>query len=101
MHAVACWVVFASVMPPPCSPAVPAHTHTNALTTHCAVRAIEDCIGISNSSGRAPIIPAHCQDRAALLEACIESQQELAKAKTGRCGGAQPIPKPKAAAPAS
>jgi hypothetical protein len=59
-----------------------------------AVRSIEDCIGISNSAGRAPVIPAKCADRAALLEACLESQQELAKAKTGRCGGAQPIPKP-------
>jgi hypothetical protein len=59
------------------------------------VRSIEDCIGISNSSGRAPVIPARCADRAALLEACLESQQEIAEAKTGQCGGAQPIPKHK------
>jgi hypothetical protein len=64
---------------------------------HAAVRAIEDCIGISNSSGRAPIIPAKCADRAALLEACLEAQQEVAESKTGTCGGAQPIPKPAAA----
>lgn len=61
------------------------------------VRAIEDCIGISNSSGRAPIIPAKCADRAALLEACLEAQQQVAESKTGTCGGAQPIPKPPAA----
>jgi hypothetical protein len=65
---------------------------------HCAVRAIEDCIGISNSAGRAPFIPAHCADRAALLEACVEAQQSVAQEKTGRCKGAQPIPKPAPAA---
>lgn len=64
------------------------------------VRSIEDCIGISNSAGRAPVIPERCADRAALLEACLESQQELAERKTGQCGGAQPIPKTPQPAPA-
>lgn len=64
------------------------------------VRSIEDCIGISNSAGRAPVIPARCADRAALLEACLESQQEVAERKTGQCGGAQPIPKAPKPAPA-
>jgi hypothetical protein len=58
-----------------------------------AVRAIEDCIGISSSIGKAPIIPKHCADRAALLEACIESHQAIADEKTNRCSGPQPIPK--------
>jgi hypothetical protein len=39
------------------------------------------------------VIPKHCADRAALLEACIEAQQALASERTGRCSGAQPIPK--------
>ena len=56
------------------------------------MRAIEDCIGISSVAGRAPAIPKRCQDRAALLEACIESKQALAEARTGRCSGPQPIP---------
>jgi hypothetical protein len=56
------------------------------------VRAIEDCIGIGSSAGKAPVIPKRCQDRAALLEACIESKQVLAEAKTSRCAGPQPIP---------
>lgn len=59
-----------------------------------AVRSIEDCIGISSSQGKAPVIPKRCADRAALLEACIESKQELASERTSRCSGAQPIPKP-------
>lgn len=70
---------------------------TSVACCFLVVRAIEDCIGIGNSSGKAPVIPARCADRAALLEACLESQQELAQAKTGSCGGAQPIPRTPAA----
>eukprot|EP00877_Chromochloris_zofingiensis_P005805 jgi/Chrzof1/15225/Cz09g32040.t1 len=57
------------------------------------VRAIEDCIGISKSIGKAPVIPAHCAHRAAALEACIEAQQILAEQKINRCVGPQPVPK--------
>lgn len=59
-----------------------------------AVRAIEDCIGIGDSSGKAPLIPKHCQDRAALLEACLEAKQVVAEERTNRCQGPQPISKP-------
>ncbi|GBF87611.1 hypothetical protein Rsub_00322 [Raphidocelis subcapitata] len=62
------------------------------------VRAIEDCIGIGSSAGKAPIIPKRCQDRAALLEACIESKQTIAKARTERCAGPQPVGPPRGAA---
>jgi hypothetical protein len=51
-------------LPPPHSPNPPTRGRP-------PVRAIEDCIGIGSSAGRAPIIPKRCQDRAALLEACI------------------------------
>ncbi|KAI8473190.1 MAG: hypothetical protein J3K34DRAFT_519200 [Monoraphidium minutum] len=91
----------AAVAPIPYSgPARFAHPpHTLACTrTHTApVRAIEDCIGIGSSAGKAPVIPKRCQDRAALLEACLESKQALAEAKTSRCSGPQPIPPPTAA----
>ena len=55
------------------------------------MRAIEDCIGIASSAGRAPVIPKRCQDRAALLEACLESKQTIAEARTGACSGPQPV----------
>ncbi|WIA38681.1 hypothetical protein OEZ86_001987 [Tetradesmus obliquus] len=79
LTAAAGWCIFASLCP-------------------AEVRAIEDCIGIGASYGKAPVIPQRCQDRAALLEACLESHQDIAKEKTGRCKGAQPIPKPQPAA---
>jgi hypothetical protein len=79
--------------PPTCTPSC-------SNPARAAVRAIEDCIGIGSSAGKAPIIPKRCQDRAALLEACLESKQAIAEAKTSRCSGPQPIPAAPEAAPA-
>jgi len=82
-------------------PAVRSAPHPPPQPPNRAVRAIEDCIGISSSAGRSPAIPKSCQDRAALLEACIESKQALAEARTTRCSGPQPIDAPVSAAAAA
>jgi hypothetical protein len=96
LSAAAGWCIFYNICPQE-GAIGPASSHSSGQLQSVdplsctAARDVEDCIGISNSIGRAPIIPSHCAERAARLEACVQSKQALAEERTNRCQGPQPI----------